>query len=132
MITNFKLFETLSKPLIAEIAEHIRDDAKEYTFQNIDLGNLNDIDDCPFAAEIAIIHQKDYIDDIFWNSTDLPEDISLKDFTSVYNMLLQKAKTTILNSVMNNPKLYDDWEEWIDEDFVEIPDWVISASKYNL
>ncbi len=160
MITNFKIFEnlSLSKKSIVEIETLIEEEVFECTFDmNIAINmpgyyNFDDIDECPFSVEIAIIHQKDYISDIFWKiwrytsdpnldsvpdnddyiTTYLHEKVSLKDFFKVYNNLLQKSKTTILNSILNDPKLYDKWGDLIDPKFVEIPDWIINARKYNL
>ena len=97
-----KTFESLTdKNIVRELESQIKEYVEEITY-----GTSSDgIDDCPFASELALVHQEDYIDDIYQSMKDEPAynkailigNIRLDEFTEVYNDLLQKAREKIVN-----------------------------------
>jgi len=126
-----KTFEKLNKYIEAGIIEIIKNQVGIYSEDG-------DIDfNCPFFTELAIIHQKDYITEIYdsvkdENSVHSEEmkDITLKYFTEVYNKLLKKAPDTILKYLKKEPKWFQEWMDGYED--LDIPDWIINAKKYNL
>lgn len=124
MIIQFKIFESKS-----DIIEEIKNNVTHLTFDYEDLGGL-DIDDCPFAAELAIIHQKDSIEDIYWNlENDDINKMSIKDFKKIYNDLVEISKTKIIDTIKKDTSLYLIWKDIIN---IDVPQWIIDANKYNL
>lgn len=133
-----KTFEKLNKNIEAGIIEIIRNSVDEYTFVDDD----DDLD-CPFLTEIALLHQKEFIEEIYdsvkENSvhSEEMENITLKDFTEVYKKLLKKAPDTIIDGLNKEPKWYQEWMRNYEE--LDIPDWIIeeyevrkNSKKYNL
>jgi len=96
--------------------------------------------DCLFVIELALITQKDYIENIYYHlkygmdqdPSDEMYNVTLFDFTEIYNKLLKKAPETILNYIMEQPELYGKYKKYIDACDLDIPDWIITANKYNL
>lgn len=124
MITKYKIFESK-----LDIIEKIKNNVTHLTFDYEDLGGL-DIDDCPFATEAAIIHQKDYIEDIYWNlENDGINKMSIKDFKKIYNDLIETSKIKMLNMIKKDPSLYLIWKDIIN---IDVPQWIIDTKKYNL
>lgn len=125
MITQFKIFE--SKKDIIE--DKIKNITTQLTFDYEDIGGLN-INDCPFAAEAAIIGQKDQNEDIYWSLED--DDIHkmpLKEFKKIYNDLVETSKIKMLNMIKNDASLYLIWKDIIN---IDVPQWIIDTKKYNL
>jgi len=129
-----KTFEKLNKYEEAGIIEIIKNEVDATTFIDDD----TDIDDanCPFLTELALLHQKDYIDEIYdsvkiddAHSLEM-ENVSLEDFTKVYNKLLKKAPKKIIDYLKKEPKWYKDWMNHYED--LDIPEYIINANKFNI
>ncbi len=119
-----KLFESNLKDKIVwylrEISELYDDDS---------ICNNDHWDDCPFLDELLICHQKEYIENIFFN---IKTDITLGEFREIYKDMLKNATEKILLKLTNNPELYDDYGEHIENLGIEVPSWIVNSNKYNL
>lgn len=129
-----KYFEKLNKYQEADVIEIIRSTIDAYTF-------VDDYDmdhNCPFITELALIHQKEYIKELYYSLKDEASDddkelnVSLDDFTKIYNKLLKKAPEAILNYLLKQPELYKKYKDYFDDYGLDIPDFIINANKYNL
>lgn len=132
-----KTYEAVSKPVNDEVMSDIRDYVTALTYDEDLYSNplYDDIDDCPFAEEMAILHQQDYIDEIF---DDFVSDygseekyiVTLSEFRKIYKELLIKARKKIIDDLLENPSLYAKWEP--DYSDLDIPEYIKNACKYNL
>jgi hypothetical protein len=93
------------------------------------LNDISDIDivdiDCPFYDEIMIIHQREYIDSIYWK---LDVGCSLGEFKAIYNKMIKDAEKKIIQYITEDPSLYF----WVQEYDIDIPDWIKQSNKYNI
>ena len=91
----------------SEIIRRIEDQVCEWTYDDINVDFQNDygidIDECPFATELAIINQKDYVDDLCENFN---MEEYLEDFRKLYNELVEKSKQKIIDDLTKKPNLY--------------------------
>jgi len=138
-----KTFEKLNPPSNilnrykeASIIEVIKNTVDSISF----VDDYNISTDCLFVIELALITQEDYIENIYYHlkygmdqdPSDEMYAVTLFDFTEIYNKLLKKAPETILNYIMEQPELYGKYKKYIDACDLDIPDWIITANKYNL
>jgi hypothetical protein len=124
-----KTYEKLTKSEEEKVIDKIKSIVNEITYDQIlALNNGQSIDDTPFDTELALIFQQDYIEDMYLDVTNWPKDLSLEDFKKIYSKLLEKAPITILAYLENDPTLYDDYLD----DYLEVPEWIKKAGKYNL
>ena len=131
-----KTYESLTKD---EIVDKILSNLNEISEEEED---YEDFFDCPFINELNLIHQKDYIEDIY----DLGHNnISHYDFTTTYKELLDQAHKTIINIIMKKSKMFYKWKKYIDASGISIGydidsglsllDWYElnkDTNKYNL
>ena len=117
----------------SSLEEQIIDYVNDVTYNNY-ISYQNDIDECPFATEMAILHQQNYIDDLYVNlSTDSFYNIEKYkqiDFIRKYNELIKKARKKIYDELKKDPSLYDKWP--LDYEGLDIPEYIKNASKYNV
>lgn len=96
-----------------------------------------DVEDCPFLTELNILHQKDYIKDLYFdinwknNNGDDFNDLSLKDFKKTYKELIKKSEKAILKYLKKEPELYDKYKKYIDVN-IDVPDFIKNINRYNL
>jgi len=128
-----KTFEKLLKPELDDIISQIKEYVEDATYDDDD--TFDDIEECPFAKEMAILHQQDYVDEIY-DSMSYRDDsytmynIKSDEFKKIYNDLLIEAREKILKYILKDPSLYSKWN--VDYEDLEIPDWIKTQSKYNL
>jgi hypothetical protein len=114
----------------SSLEDQIIDYVIDITFSfSVDYG---DIDDCPFAKELAILHQRKYIDEIYSNlKSDSYYNISKFkqiDFIREYNRLIKQSENIILNLIKKDPSLYFKWRP----NLKNVPEWLKNVDKYNL
>jgi len=88
-------------------------------------------EDCPFENELLLLHQKEYIEDMYWNSH-MEWTISIGEFTKEYNLMIDEAKEKILSEILKNPQLYSKYGEYIENLGIKLPGWMDQSNKYNL
>jgi hypothetical protein len=138
MITKFKIFEKLSKSKLNDFIYSIKEYVTEITFDD-DFDADISYDECPYDNEIAVLHQQEYVDEIYEYFLEEYDDynfienynISLEDFKKIYNDMIIKAKEKILKLLLKNPSLYSKYPV-PDYEGLEIPDWIRSHKKFNL
>lgn len=121
----------------AEIIRKIKDQVNEWTYDDINVDFQTDygvdIDDCPFATELAIIHQRKYVNELcdilcdYKNTSEV-----LEDFRKLYAELIEQSKQKIIDDLTKNPNLYSIWSFILDKKYLNIPEWITTSSKYNL
>ena len=126
-----KTFEKLNKYEEAGVIEIIRNIIDSFN-DVIDEFDIN----CPFLIELGIIHQKDYMTDIYNSALDDSvyseemKKVSYEDFIKTYDKLLEKAPKIIIEYLKKEPKWYREWMNNYED--LDIPDFIINANKYNL
>jgi len=90
---HIKQYEELSKSDELKLMNQIKIVVDEIT--NDEGTGDTKLDDCPFLTELNILHQKEYIDDIFWDITNWPKNLTLGEFSKAYNKLIKKSIETI-------------------------------------
>jgi len=99
-----------------------------------EIANNDDMDenleDCPFLTELNILHEKEYIKEIFFDVTSWDEKITLGEFRNVYNELVIEAETEILKQLKETPYLYQQYS--FVSNYVDVPEWLTDSNKYNL
>lgn len=139
MITKFKIFENISKSKLNDFIYGIKEYVTEITFDDFGDDDVS-YDGCPYDKEIAILHQREYVDEIYEYFLEEYDDdynfiekynISLEDFRKIYDDLIIKAKEKILKLVLKNPSLYSKYPV-PDYKGLEIPEWIKTQNKYNL
>jgi len=119
-----KLFESYN-----DIQQKIIDALLEND-DDVTLDEILNLDNCPFEEELLLLHEREYIDEIFWNSS--VKGISLGEFKRVYNELLAEAPNKIIEKLKKKPELFLKYGEYVLNLGVDVPDWLVGASKYNL
>jgi hypothetical protein len=107
------------KDIINEISNDAYDD---------DDNELLNIDDCPFYTEINILYQQEYIEELYWDY-EWSENLTIGEFRRVYKKLISEAEKTIIKQLEDNPKLYDEYKDYI---YIDVPDWIVQQNKYNI
>jgi hypothetical protein len=122
-----KTYEKITKLEEMLLIDKIKTVVTEATYPEYFIEDKGDFADTSFDTELALIQQKNYIKDIY-DDIALPENISLIYFKKTYKKLLNDAYKTILKHLEDDPSLYS---EYLD-DYLEVPDWIKKAGKYNL
>jgi len=118
-----KNFESFNYSNEDELIEKIRDtvDSLAYDFESFDDFDPNDHPE--IKTDLAVISYKKEIEDIY-DSIE-PTDMSLEEFTILYNKLVEESEKKVADYLLNTPfPEIDVLTDWID-----IPDWVVDANK---
>ena len=84
--------------------------------------------DCPFADELMVIHEKEHVDSLFWSFDGAKG--TLGEFRIIYSKMVKDAEKKIIEYLIEDPDLYF----WVKnyETYIDIPDWIKQANKYNV
>lgn len=108
---DYKKLENKIRTVVSEIT--VDDDFEE------DNGYY---DGCPFATELLLHHQKDYIDDIYHDITNWDiENLTLDIFRKTYEKMLEKATEKIIKDIKENPSLFSKYGYYIEQLGITIP-----------
>ena len=133
-----KTYESITKNQKNDLIRNIIAYLDEITEYEEDDYYQHDLDECPFINELNIIHQRESVDDIFYDVDDW--NVSLEDFKITYKELLEEAIIKITKIITKNPELYYNWHNYIDgSGLINIPPELKEelkirnfAKKYNL
>jgi len=120
-----KKFEDLDKQskLRISIIENVTDLFWEVESDDIDW------DDCVFAPELAVIYQRDHIDEIYDSEFYKDKyDISREEFVILYNKILKESIDSVIIQVIENTQQY----KYVEDYNLDIPEYIKKVSVYNL
>lgn len=126
MITKFNIFENVEYKQEKELREKISAALlKGENAENIDY-------DFPFPLEMILIHEREYVEDIYWGTEWNIPNLTLGDFKWVYSKMLKEAKEKVETAIKEDPTIYSQWNDYFDYDILNIPEWIKQSDKYNL
>jgi hypothetical protein len=120
---HLKKFEAFDYSNERELIEKIRDTVESlaYDFESFDDFNPNDYPE--IRTELALISYKKEIEDIY--DVVEPTDMSLEEFTILYNKISEEAEQKLIKYLKENPfKSIDNITGIFD-----IPQWIIDYNK---
>ena len=131
---HLKVYEAINSN-VDDVIENIKDSVIHvFDYEE----GFEDIDECEFVTELAIIYRSNNIDDLYYDleNTEKNHNVSLLMFTSIYNKLVKESKEKILNALNKNPRLYVRWSKYLDSVDIDIPEQLIrykdQINKFNM